>query len=203
MVLVLGAVGDHHIRLQVGVDDRRCPVDRHGQAHHHRAPASRGVLEVELTTHRFDEATGHGQTEPDPRPVVGVTEPLEGQEHEVPVGRSDARPVVDDPEIDPVGHPTHLHPDGLARPVEECIVDQIGDHALDQRLVRLDQGHGGVDRHAAPVGTRPEAGQGTVDEVTYVGRAGQDLHGPGLQPAHVEEILHQLTEPVGFVVDGV
>jgi len=112
---VTGPVGDHHVGLEVGVDDGRRPVDRDGQAHHQGAPTTGGVLEVQLAAHGLDETARDGQAETDPGAVVGVTEALEGEEDQVAVGRSDAGTVVDDPQVDPVGHPPGLHPDGPDR----------------------------------------------------------------------------------------
>ncbi len=67
-----------------------------------------------------------------------VAEPLERLEDAVPVGRRDAGPVVDDPQVDPVGDGAGLDADRCARRrVAEGVGDEVGDGPLEQRGIGL------------------------------------------------------------------
>ena len=67
----------------------------------------------------------------------------------------DARSVVDDPEVDPSGHRAGLDPDGLARPVQERVVDEVGHDPLDQDRDRSRAG--GRPPRRTPRTLRPRA----------------------------------------------
>ena len=71
----------------------------------HREAAARGLLRGEGAAHRLGQPARQRQPEADAGGVVGVAEPLERGEDPFQVGRRDARPAVDDPELDPVAEP--------------------------------------------------------------------------------------------------
>ena len=83
-------------RSRVRLLDRagRCRLG--GQAQGHGEAAARGVVRGEAAAHGLGQPAGQGQPEADAGGVVSVAEALEGQEDAVPVGRGDARAVVDE-----------------------------------------------------------------------------------------------------------
>ena len=194
--------------VDVGVADvGRAPVRGRSHIHpgepdHHRAAATRGVLGVQLPAHRLHEAPGHGQAEPDTGPVLRVAQALERPEDPVAILASDARSPVDDPDVHPAGHRPGLHPESHAAAVDEGVVDQVGHGPLQQHRIGEDPGQvvGQLDGDGLSPG--PEAGHGGLDHVADLGARAQHLHRSGLDPAHVEEVLDQVVEPVGLLVDG-
>ena len=139
---------------------------------------------------------------PTPTPVSGVPEALERLEHPVAVLGADPRTAVDDPDVHPAGHRTGLDPEPVAPAVDERVVDQIGHSPLEEHRVGADAGERGFDVHGHLSAPGSEAGHGRLDELGDVGALVEDLHRAGLQAAHVQQVLHQAVEPVGFVVDG-
>ena len=49
---------------------------------------------------------------------------------------------------------------------------------------------------------RAQAVDGRIDQLGDVGALVEDVHRAGLETAHVQEVLHQGVQTVGFVVDG-
>ena len=73
---------------------------RHGrQGDDEREPAAGCLLEHQGPGHGLHQAAGERQAEAEPG-GAGVAEPLERQEHPVPVGHRDAGAGVDDPQLD-------------------------------------------------------------------------------------------------------
>src|SRR4029077_2432610 len=73
-----------------------------GQREGHGEPAAGGVFGFQGAAHRLSQAAGSREAKPDSGTVSKGTKPAEGLEHPLPVGRRDARPVIDHAQLDPV-----------------------------------------------------------------------------------------------------
>jgi hypothetical protein len=110
-----------------------------------------------------------------------------------------------------VDHP-HLHPavdgpagegDRLAVGVAAGVVEQVGEHLVEPD--RVDQDGRQVVGH---VDQDPVAGLGAGQahhRPDHVGQGGLDQVGverAGLDPRHVEQVVHQPAQPIRLLVDG-
>ena len=169
---------------------------RRAQSKDHGESSAGGVVGGQRAPHRFGQAAGQGQTQPDTAAaVVAVAEALEGQEHGVAFGGGDAGTVVDDPQLDAVavgaaGHARRDVPGAVAQGVGE----QVDQDAFEQAGVglHLREGVGDVeDDGCGAVGAVEGAGDRFVERDRVQG----DADGVGLQAAHVQEVLDQGREP--------
>ncbi len=64
------------------------------------------------------------------------------------------------------------------------------------------RGSVGLDIHGHVPTAWPEARHGGGDQLVHVGALVEDVHRTGLQAAHVEQVLDQAVQSVGFVIDG-
>ena len=115
----------------------------------------------------------------------------------------DALAPVDDPHEHAAGDDTGLDVDRAgALAVGDGVVDEVGDDALEQRRIGVDgwDVSGDVDDDVARRGPRLASAAGTTSS-RVVGRS-DGRHGTGVDAGHVEEVVDEVGEPVGLVLDG-
>ena len=154
-----------------------------------------------FATDRLDEPSGHGEAQAHAGVVVGIAESLEGSEDQVTILRPDSRSPIDDTDVDSAGDGTGLDPEADATGMDEGVVDEVGHGPFQEDRIGPDPGE--VRRHidGDRLATRTEALDGGVDHVTHIDARVEHVHRAGLEPSHVQQVLHQAVEPVGLVVD--
>ena len=179
------------------------------QADHHREPAAGCLFGGECAAHRFGEAFGHGQAEPDAGGLRDVVEPLEGLEHSHDAFCGDALAVVDDAQF----------PCGLAC---QCVVlsppaaptmtmSESGAYltafstmlAMTRSSIPASASTSGMlARQVHPDPAGGDAVQGGLDDFVPADGLMQRVDGVRGDPGHVQQVAHQGVQPVGAFVDG-
>jgi hypothetical protein len=142
--------------------------DGHGQA------AAESLLRLKRAVHRFGQAAGQREPQPDADGALAIVEPLEGREDPVPVGLGDAWAVVDDAQRDPAaagtGGQQRRRP---VRGVPQRVRGYVRDDPFQERRIDHDPGH--LWRNADNDGPclRPDAAEGTRDDLLKNGRPGE------------------------------
>ena len=196
------------------VHDQDAPHDAHSsvrllqlcdrETDHHRDAPARRVLDGQLAADRVDETPRDRETETDTGVARGVAEALERLEDALSLRERNPATAVDDAEVDAAGHDGRLDPD------RACPGPSAGPRCRrrSRPLVRASagststqrQGLGDVDDDAAR-GVAQARERGRHDLVEPGGPA-RELERARLQPAHVEQVLDELVEPVGLGVDA-
>jgi hypothetical protein len=135
-------------------------------------------------------------------PVARVAEPVEGQEHPLPVGLGDARAVIDYAQL-------HRVPTALA---VTSGGDAAGEYrrALPTRFATTRSTiAGSAITSPSPGGMsastdrpRPEAVERVRDELAQIRGPGEDRQPPGLQPAHIQQARREVGEQVEGLLRG-
>ncbi len=168
--------------------------------HHGQSPAG-GVLGGQRAAHRLGEAARHREAEPDAGAARGVPIALEGLEYAFLRLVRHPGPAVDDADLHPVGQRARGDEDRCAgRAVLDRVLDEVGHRPLQEPGVDGDHGQrlGDVELHAV-LGDPAERHR---HHLVHVDLADQRGDGAGLQPGHVEQVAHQVVEPVGALLDA-
>ncbi len=188
-----GAVGQHGGLLLAGGHGR---LGRR-QAQHHGQSATGGGFRDQCPAHRLGQAARQGQAETDPGAVRRVAEPLERLKHLVTLAVRDARPVVDDAQLDPFAL---LAGGDQRRPVRRTIVqrvaDQVDQDPLEQAGVGRGRGQVIGDAHDDRAARLTDFVQRGRDRVLQPHPRCCHAERTGLQPAHVEQVLDQPSQPL-------
>src|SRR6185295_18608925 len=102
-----------------------------------------GALNPDAAAVRFDDELAEGEAEPRaPRARhVWILHALELAEDHLVILAGDSRPVVGDGEQDPIAvAPRRQLKRHRGRRVRERVLNEVAEHALEQRLVRLEYG---------------------------------------------------------------
>ncbi len=172
------------------------------EADNHRDAAAWCVLDDELAVEGFDEAFRDREAESDTGRVVGVAQPLEGLEQAVALRHGNACSAIDDAQMhtpsDLVGLDAY---DASRRRVSERVVDDVGDGAFQQRRIDVDTGKRLGNGDDNPIGAGAQARECRRDDLVESDRSFRRVERARLQPADVEEVVDELVEPIGLLVD--
>src|SRR5262245_18698519 len=165
--------------------------------------AARPVLRGDRTAVRLDDGAADGKAQADPV-NAGRPATVELVEDPLLVAWRKARPAVSELDPDRGRHDRGRDVDGtLGRRVPDGVVEEVQEELLDQL---------GVDRHERQVGREPDldgpipersfeslegGGQDTVERLRLLA----DGDGAGLQPRHLEQIVHEAIQMLGFLLD--
>ena len=153
--------------------------------------------------HRFRQAAGQREPQPDADGALARVQPLEGREDPVPVGRGDAWPVVDDAQGDPVGAGTGgRQRRRSARRVPQRVRGHVRDDPFQERRIDHDLGHLARNADKDRPRLRPDAAEGTGDDLRQDGRPGKHREHARLQAAHVKQAGQQVAELAKRLVGG-
>ena len=125
-------------------------------------------------------------------------------EHALHVSRREPRPLVGDPEHDPVMAPAARDRNGRARRrVLGGVVEQVDQHLLEQHHVEVEHGQVGleVDRDAVLRQRRGRPLQGRADDLAEVDGLPVEHDPARFETGHVEQVGDEPAQALGLVLD--
>ena len=202
-------IDDEDFGFQPGCRSHAAPVLRRcGELDLDGEPAAGGIGGRDGAAHRLDESASDRKAKADADAVVVVAEPLERCEQLFLGAARYSGAFVDDGDQHSIADLARGDADRTVRRVPQRVVDQVGQHPLEQAAVGHHHGVADLDLHPVePLPTKTggalaDSEQGALHGLFQVHAPQLGTKHPGGQPRRVEQVADECGELVDGLLDG-
>ena len=132
-------------------------------------------------------------------PPAAAAGAVEGLEDPLALALGDARAAVDDADDDARPDQPRADQDRLALAVDDGVLEQVGEGALELGRVGAERRQLGVERQPHRLAAGADRVPRRLQQPRQIDRLAARLGVPGLQPRDVEQVLDQAREPLALL----